>query len=72
MIDKTHCQLFGFDMYCDKCDETVFWNFEHEEFLEMIREAKSVGWTTKKVGNEWEHYCPECSNPHSGKMTGRE
>ena len=37
---------------------------QHEgegEFTEVWADAKSEGWRCRKVGGEWEHYCPKCA-----------
>lgn len=44
---------------CDSCPETFEWE-DRNGFSEGWTVAKSDGWKTKKIGNEWVHGCPKC------------
>ena len=69
MIDQTSCERWNsydsFDLYCDSCDFSQ--TFDDMDFTSMIKEAKDYGWTIRKVNNDWEHYCPTCSEKGVGK-----
>ena len=43
---------------CDGCPET--YEATATEFREALDEAKAEGWRAYKVGNDWEHLCPDC------------
>ena len=63
MIEQTMHERWNgcdaFDMCCDFCDHNE--NFNDMSFYQVIEEAKSYGWTMKKVDGDWEHKCPVCS-----------
>jgi hypothetical protein len=50
---------------CDSCDSTFEWDDE-DEFAKGWEAAKSHGWRTRKIGNEWVHACPD----HVGILKG--
>ena len=46
------------EIFCDGCD------YSHSEighFSEIWQDLKDEGWRCRRVKNEWEHYCPDCS-----------
>ena len=52
---------FGcFEAICDNCEEGRQFDV-HDNWQELIRQMDAEGWTKQKVGGEWEHYCPACS-----------
>lgn len=53
-----HRQGGRIQIECDACDE-VF-KGDSGEWDEVWPEAKSEGWTTRKIGTEWLHRCPSC------------
>ena len=40
---------------CNEFDET-----HCENFGGALAKVKSHGWQVRKVGNEWQHICPDC------------
>lgn len=47
---------------CDgpRCHEA---NETHcENFAGALAKAKSHGWAVRKVGDEWQHLCPDCQS----------
>lgn len=56
MIDRQGRRIL---IECDSCDE-VFQGEEGEEFADVWAGAKSEGWRTRKVADEWVHGCPKC------------
>jgi hypothetical protein len=54
---------FFWDVSCDRCStgEERISTDEAPHFLAVVEQIKSEGWKVKKVGGEWEHYCPECN-----------
>lgn len=59
MIDHQHGRIL---MECDSCDEVIS-SEKGEEFDEFRARAKSDGWRTNKIANEWLHGCPRCGRP---------
>ena len=59
MIDRQGAKIL---IECDCCEE-VFSGDDHEEFAAVWANAKSEGWRTRKIANEWLHACP---NPKCG------
>lgn len=48
-----------------RCDAPKCHEFEEthcQEFGGAHAKAKAHGWTTRKVGDEWQHLCPGCSS----------
>ena len=45
----------------DGCDTEMEWT-DWIEFSDILQEMKDAGWKSKKVGDEWEHYCSDCSD----------
>ena len=43
-------------LYCDSCGE--YESFDC--FEEAVFQKKSGGWSSLKIGDDWEEYCPEC------------
>lgn len=50
-------KLSFYEMFCDheKCDKTIYRTGTWEEFLD---EAKSRGWTNKRLHGAWHNFCP--------------
>lgn len=46
--------------HCDSCDEerTIY----SDSFVDAWGSLKEEGWTTFKMGGEWHHECPDCSD----------
>jgi hypothetical protein len=43
---------------CNQCGEDITLAYgDWDEFMEQFR---SAGWRSRKNGEEWEHFCPEC------------
>lgn len=55
MIDRQHGMIF---IECDACGE-VF-ESETDDFGLAWNAAKTQGWRTKKIGQDWIHACPTC------------
>lgn len=46
---------------CDgDCDGTTFMLGVGDPFENVWNEAKEEGWTARKDGLTWRHYCPHC------------
>jgi len=47
------------DISCDRCPHSE----QHQEtdFYEVIKEMKSDGWKIRRIDEEWEHICPDCT-----------
>lgn len=43
---------------CEECPETTS-VYPHDDFDEMIAEAKAAGWLIKIVTGRYEHFCPQ-------------
>lgn len=59
MIHRNH-QMFEFE--CDDCGETL--DTSETEWTEAMRVMKNAGWVSRKNGNSWEHFCPQCEGFH--------
>lgn len=46
-------------LHCDgkRCAETL--NTELDDFEDAMDEARIQGWTMRKEGGDWKHYCPD-------------
>jgi hypothetical protein len=49
---------------CDGLDENRRGCFDHtdthcSDFGSALAKAKARGWSVKKVGSEWQHFCPD-------------
>ena len=53
MIDRQHGKIL---IECDCCPETF--QGETNDFREEWAVAKGMGWRTRKVADEWFHFCP--------------
>lgn len=58
MIDRQYGKI---KIECDSCDE-VF-DGDSDEFVEVWLAAKSKGWKSRKIADEWLHGCPKCGIP---------
>lgn len=47
------------DLACDKCPESI--ETHCESFNGALAKAKSRGWSVRKSGADWLHFCPDCS-----------
>lgn len=45
---------------CDACNETL--DTDEEEWGSALAKMKAEGWVSRKVVNEWMHFCPEHRN----------
>lgn len=44
---------------CDTCDET-FESEEGEDWASVWARARTDGWKSRKISEEWVHGCPRC------------
>ena len=44
---------------CDNCGEVE--ETRCAEFSGALAKSRAHGWTARKVGDEWEHACADCS-----------
>lgn len=58
MIDRQHGYVI---VVCDECADEL--NILTDSFVELMEYAKSIGWTSRKIANEWLHGCPKCGVP---------
>ena len=50
---------YGFVVNCDFCPD--YFEYESEDFLEVVEEVKSRGWKfSKNEKGEWTHKCVAC------------
>ena len=58
---------FGFNgeitFECDSCGEEI--HTDEADFQSALAVMKAEGWTSKKVGGDWEHTCPGCAADES-------
>jgi len=48
-----------YDVTCDMC--TYAEQFESEfGFKDILQQMQGVGWLSKYIDGEWQHYCAEC------------
>lgn len=50
---------YFFDVSCDTCsagEERI----ESQEFTEVVKEIKDLGWRVRPDSDGWEHTCPDC------------
>ena len=69
MFDKDY--VFGeTEVSCDGCwyGETLD-GFDGQPlpYSEVVEDIKEMGWTIKKEGDNWKHFCLMCSDKKSGK-----
>lgn len=43
---------------CDDCGEVL--ETSEFEFIEALSALKEEGWVAAKLGQKWEHFCPQC------------
>ncbi len=58
MIRKTKGE---FVVECNECGAEAYGGIE-ERFMVFLDEIKKEGWKARKDGEEWEHYCENCSD----------
>lgn len=59
MVDAN--KKFGtFEISCDFCEESDMFD-THWNFRAFIDQAKNLGWTMHKEGDNWVHRCQSCS-----------
>ena len=64
------CQFSGlFEVSCDLCGDGD--DFESGDFYGCVQDMKDEGWKIRKVGNDWEHICPECNEKIKNKKPSR-
>lgn len=44
---------------CDECGDAE--QTDSQDFFEAWHEIKQIGWTARKVDNNWVHFCKDCS-----------
>lgn len=47
-----------FEVSCDHCS---FIDTFIGEFMEVIGKMKDEGWKVFKLGDDWDHSCPDCA-----------
>ncbi|HWS65679.1 MAG TPA: hypothetical protein VN325_23205 [Steroidobacteraceae bacterium] len=55
MITRVHGDI---QFECDECAEVL--DTRTSEFSEALTELKVEGWRSRKLGNDWSHYCEKC------------
>lgn len=50
----------GLTAVCEDCGDTFYAG--RVEFSDFITWIKEQGWEIRRVGDRWEHYCPECGS----------
>jgi hypothetical protein len=58
MIDRQYGKLV---FECDSCPETF--GGDSDDFSAAWAAAKSEGWSSRKIADEWLHGCPKCGAP---------
>jgi Zn finger protein HypA/HybF involved in hydrogenase expression len=58
MIDRQHGKVV---IECDSCDEVFESNTG--DFKDAWHDARSEGWRTRQIADEWLHGCPKCGVP---------
>lgn len=49
------------EIACDECGSETDQLFREDEFLDMVADAKTAGWSFQKDGDgNWVHLCPDC------------
>lgn len=59
MIEKD--PPFFWDVSCDKCSVGEE-RLEADDFYDVVKQIKEIGWKIIKKKDEWYHYCPSCLN----------
>lgn len=54
MIDRDAFRCVIFE--CDACDDTLY--TEEEEWGSAMNVLRKEGWVSRKVVNDWMHFCP--------------
>jgi hypothetical protein len=49
---------------CNDCEAEEFGGVT-EDFREFVAEIQAEGWSVKKDGEEWQHFCPDCTRDRS-------
>lgn len=55
MIDRQHGRIV---FECDSCDEVL--ETGERDFQIAWTLAQEDGWTSRKIGGDWQHSCPNC------------
>ena len=55
MMTRIHGKI---NFECDDCGEVLA--LDTSDFGEAQRDIKNEGWATRKIGNDWAHFCAEC------------
>ncbi len=53
---------------CDSCSEWL--NTEQEEFVDAVAVMIRDGWSSRKVGKDWTHTCPDCLRKETRRNFG--
>ena len=56
MIDRCYGDYY---VTCDACGKELDGVFS--DFDEARDSMKTNGWRTRRIGDDWFHYCPECA-----------
>ena len=60
-IERVQGGFTGFDIECDICEQSEYLDFDWDNFLGAISEAKTYGWKVfKNEHDEWMHTCRDC------------
>lgn len=46
-----------FTPVCDGCGDELTYEYD---FYDAVEAKKLAGWRSKKIGDEWQDFCPEC------------
>lgn len=54
MTIRTH-----YEIVCDQCETEHL--FDHVDgWQDFMQQMRDEGWRSRKVGEDWRHYCPDC------------
>ena len=51
---------------CNDCEAEAFGGTQ-DDFRGFVDDIKAEGWIVKKDGDEWQHFCPSCSEERQSK-----
>jgi hypothetical protein len=60
MIQRIHGKV---TFECDRCGEIH--DTDEREFKDALRSIREAGWTARKMGDDWLHYCEACEHENS-------
>lgn len=56
-ISRTRERNIYFECDAKRCANVC--DTQLDDFAEALEEAKEQGWSIRKEGNDWKHYCPD-------------